>query len=294
MPLVSDHYTWRKHRGDKNQINMGPLRAGAALWERVGNAGEHTSEAFCSTVSPTAEHIAACRVRQLSRSLRHSTKTAQQVQGAQHQHHSSALLCRVYPVSEHPGWGGLQPKGGDTCPYLTSSSICNPLSLELLITHCISSLPPGRDPHIAPADVSPKQASTGTDSQDTGIPPEKYMDRKEPQSAPPAAHSMEPLSQRQRLLLFCPEMSCRPFQLPPSPGLPLARCQLSTSCSGQTWQPPLHPPTGGCSRDFGCRGAGPGHSCEEHPPTLPKQAKVHTQDKGKSSLGFFCKRYETA
>ena len=116
-------------------------------------------------------------------------------------------------------------------------------------------LPPTwQRPRIAPASVSPKQASTGRDSQDTGIPPEKSVDDKEPQPVPPAAHSTEPLSQHQWLWRFCRGDVLQTLLAAivswPSP------CTLAAQ--HLVLQPnlaaPPHPPAGGCSKDLGCGG----------------------------------------
>lgn len=161
-------------------------------------------------------------------------------------------------------------------------------------------LPPTwQRPHIAPANVSPKQASTGRDSQDTGIPPEKSVDDKEPQPVPPAAHSAEPLSQHQWLWRFCRGDVLQTLLAAivswPSPcTLPAPHLVLQPNLAAPRTLPLEDAQRIWGAEEFGCRGAGPGHGQEEHPPALPKQAKVHAQDKGESSSGFICKRYETA
>lgn len=109
-------------------------------------------------VSPAAKRIAARRVGQSLLKAQHKNHPKE----PQHQYHSSAFLCQVSSGPEHPARGGFQPKGSDMCPYLTSSSIRYPLSLELLITHRISSLPAWQRPNVAPANISPRQARSGT------------------------------------------------------------------------------------------------------------------------------------
>ena len=153
-------------------------------------------------------------------------------------------------------------------------------------------LPPGwQRPHRMPANILPEQASTqgtaktqGSHQRGTQTTPNLSQCHQQlmAQSCHLSTNGCCYLAQR------CPAdpFSCHHLLVPVHAASSSPHALIRAGS-------PLHPPAGGCSKDFGCRGAGWGHSWKQYPPALPKRAKVCGQDKGESSLGFICKRYET-